>query len=180
MAIEAPDILEIEQVCDFAETRLSQLEGDSISPDEDPATEWERNCLTKTRAWLKSLKGADQMDRIKLAIKTLRDEGVLFWTDDDHGLELDAILHVSTSHIHEDTAGRLTATVKNAEGAIPGLAVFEKSNYGWFVYTHSDEPNPHIPDELDTILQWCSQNGVMWLCLDADAGAHPEFSTFDW
>jgi hypothetical protein len=181
LAIEAPDILEIEQVCDFASTRLEQISEAVTTGDEEPLGEWEANCLPKVRAWLKSLKDADQMDRVKLALDTLKAEGALFWVDDDAGMELDAILHISTAHIHEDTAARLDGTVKGNEHRIPGLTVFEKNDYGWFIHTHiGEEGSKHVPDELDVILQWCVDNGIVWLCLDRDAMEHPEFSKFDW
>ncbi len=42
MEIEAPDLLELEQLCDFAETRLNELSADT---EEGPPSDWEQGCL---------------------------------------------------------------------------------------------------------------------------------------
>lgn len=177
MAIEAPDILELEQLCDFAASRLAQLEGDQITMDEQPATEWEKGCLTKTQAWLQGLKNADQMDRIMLAVQTLKDEGVLFWSDDAAGLEIEAMITLSTAHIQESTVHWLNG--------LEHCPVFPKADYGWWMYCGAADGETAIwhldmPDELQAIIEWCHQNGIVWLCLDRDGMQVDQFSTFDW
>lgn len=167
MAIEAPDILEIEQVCDFARSRLNQLTGDEITMDEDPPTEWEQGCLTKTQAWLQALKSLSDADKVRLAARSL----------DEVNYGVETMLVISTAHITQETAKRLD------DGVVEGLILFPKGDYGWMIWvgnTHTDGEIKNAPDELDGLLKHCSALGVGWLCLDRDGVEHPDFCTFDW
>lgn len=168
MALEAPDILEIEQVCDFAETRLEQISEAVSNGDEDPLGDWEGNCLPRVRAWLQQMKQVDASieERTKLATAQLR--------DDNYGVE--TMLVISTAHVTEETAKTLDM------GSLPfGLVCHAKADYGWMIFVGSEEAEENTaPDELDALIQHCRKLGIDWLCLDRDAAEHPEFSIFDW
>lgn len=169
MAIETPDILEIEQVCDFAETRLEQISEAVTNGDEDPLGDWEANCLPRVRSWLKRMKEVDASieERTKLATAQL--------TDDNYGVE--TMLVLSTAHITRETA----KTLEVMGCGQFGLVGFTKGEYGWIIHVSTEQPTDEsAPDELDALIDHCRSLGINWLCLDRDGDEHPEFSTFDW
>jgi hypothetical protein len=182
LAIEAPDILEIEQVCDFAGTRVAQLQGLEHNYDasnDEPLSAWETNCLLKVQAWLKSLKSADQMDRVTLAVQTLREEGVLFWVDDEHpSAEVAAMITISSQHITKDASEWLEVSGNS-------LVRFDKADYGWFIplghLIHGEGDLPEgTPKSLIDAIEWAAGKGAEWLCIDRDGPTVDALTTFDW
>lgn len=170
MALEAPDILEIEQVCDFAETRLEQISEAVTNGDEDPLGDWEANCLTRVRTWLQKLKHLTDRDRVHLAARSL----------DEVNYGVETMLVISTAHVTEETAAWLDALVHATERP---FAIFPKADYGWMIWvgsTYADGEVQSLPDELDNLMKHCTELGIGWLCLDRDGVQHPDFSTFDW
>jgi hypothetical protein len=169
--IEAPDLMELAQLCDFAETRLNQLVGEDPcydSSEVDPPSEWERGCLTRTKAWLQQLKKIGPRERVRLAAQEL--DAV------NYGVE--TIWVISTAHITQETAERL------ASAGYTGLTSFPTGESGWMIWVGSTDADGEIeaglPAELDALFRHCTILGIGWLCLDRDAVQHPDFQTFDW
>lgn len=179
MTINAPDLLELAQLCDFAETRLNQLAGVDAhydnSQDGDGPSPWEWGCLHKTSAWLKQLKDMPGAKKIEMALEILEEEGVV-----EPG-SVERMLTISTAHITEDTARAIEDAL--AKGAQPfGLTVFSKGDYGWMIYAPvAEDAGPsQVPDELDNALAHTRDLACTWLCLDRDAEKTHALSEFDW
>jgi len=168
MGIEAPTLLELEQLCDFAEARLTQLATESGSEWDgaDPPTEWEWGCLGKTRAWLLQLKKMNTGDKIQLAASSLQEA---------HSAA-SAMLTVSTSHITAETAHNL-----NEKDGCYDLFVCPKGEYGWFIFVPHPSFMPEgVPTDLLTLLQRCQALNVQWLCLDCDGEIITGIPIYDW
>lgn len=167
MAVEAPDLNEIRQVCDFADTRLQQL-----IKSKEPPSEWEENAVYRVRAWTHEIEAMKPRDTIKLAAQTI----------DQTNYGVETIWTLSTSHVTQETGKMLDAQAEGAP-AIDGLVVYPHSDYGWLIWvgnTYADGDIKNAPDELDNLLKHCTELGVGWLLLDRDAAQNPDFTTFDW
>ena len=57
-------------------------------------------------------------------------------------------------------------------------AVFEKGDYGWFVYV--GEPGDDFPDDLRACMEIARQRGCCWIMFDRDAEASAELPSYDW
>lgn len=171
MAIDAPDLSEISQVCDFAEVRLEQISEGVTNGHEEPLSAWEGNCLPRVRAWLKQLVGLTQRDKIKLAAKAI----------DEANYGVETIWTLSTGHVTEET-GKLLDQQANGKTLIEGLVVYPHRDYGWLIWVGSNYPDEikDAPDELDNLLRHCSELGLGWMLLDRDAPENPDFTIFDW
>lgn len=168
MAVEAPSILELEQVCDFASTRLEQIGEGVANGYSEPLGEWEAECLPKTLAWLQQMQSIEKSveERTKLATAQLN--------DDNYGVE--TMLVISTGHVTGDTANALDNVTTDF-----GFAIFPKGDHGWMIHIPAEaNPEEEAPDELDALIAHCRKLGINWLCLDRDAAEHPEFTIFDW
>lgn len=166
MAIDAPDLNEIRQVCDFAEVRLQQLLDDN-----EDISAWEENTVHRVRKWTHQIDAMTPRDKVKLAARTL----------DEVNYGVETIFVISTSHVTEET-GKLLDGQANGVNNIDGLVVYPHGEYGWLMWVGSNYPDEitEAPDELDNLLKHCSEIGVGWLLLDRDGPQHPDFSTFDW
>lgn len=83
------------------------------------------------------------------------------------------LLDISTAHILESTAQWLNNT--------PGdLILYPKAEYGWFIYTGSEEFPEDTPEELANAIIYAESLGCHWLVLDRDGEIINELPSFDW
>ena len=57
-------------------------------------------------------------------------------------------------------------------------AVFEKGEYGWFVYV--GEPGDDFPADLLACITLARQRRCCWIMFDRDAPAAAELPSYDW
>lgn len=179
MTIEAPDLTELAQLCDFAETRLNQLAG--VDPnynnsDDDAPSPWEWGCLTKAQAWLHSLKELNGAKKIELALEVLEEEGVV------QPGAVERIVTISTAHITEQTNAGLGALPYSHNGNPWCLTTFPKGDFGWWVRVPQpgEMPPPYVPEELGNAIEYARSLGCTWLCLDRDGDKTHALPEFDW
>ena len=92
-------------------------------------------------------------------------------------MEISKILTISTAHITEETARLLDLEPKNND---MWLTVYNKSNFGWFMYVHKDLDDRNIPDDLRKCLEFAKENDCDWLCLDCDADIVDGLDEYEW
>lgn len=165
--IEAPTLMELGQVCDFARTRLEQLDtGEYDVAEQDPPSKWEWDCLEKTVAWLDQLKNATKADRLALVVKMLVElehtiDKPTLW---NQGME--KCWTISTGHLTEESA-KVAETM--GWGAF-GLVGFTKADYGWWVHVPKDLVRAKdTPDDVWNIIGLAHMMMCDWVCLDRDA-----------
>ena len=85
-------------------------------------------------------------------------------------MEISKMLTLSTAHITEGTAQLLQET---PDTDVLGIPVYEKSEYGWFIYLSSipDVIFSHLPKDLQDILSLAKDVGCDVVCLDCDGPA---------
>lgn len=99
--IVAPDLNELGQLCDFAESRIIDLKHQYDDGEaEADVSEWEEGCLEKTRAWIKALNEAMPADHVRLANEAL----------DASGLCVQGVLCISLNHLSADTIASFAIT----------------------------------------------------------------------
>ncbi len=85
-------------------------------------------------------------------------------------LEITSILTLSTVHVSEKTREMLD---EEPETNTMTLSVYQKSDYGWFVYIPDDvakglESKDGIPEDLKACVTLAIEHGCSILCLDCD------------
>ena len=81
-------------------------------------------------------------------------------------MEISKMLTISTAHISEETARLLDIEPDNDNMQ---LTVYNKADFGWFVYVSEYFEDCDIPDDLRKCLELAKENNCTWLCLDCDA-----------
>lgn len=102
-------------------------------------------------------------------------------TNNNEKLDITRVLNLSTAHITKNTADTLGRCALNND-YIPLCGVFEKSEYGWYVYIDSDDPNL-IPDELSDIRDcviFALKHDINCICFDRDADIAIGLPVYDW
>lgn len=154
--IEAPDINELYQLCDFAETRLEQIAGATDFDDggnDDPPSEWEWGCLNKTRAWLKQLKEITPEQEIDMAMAVLKKYR------ESHGVMV--VLDLSTDHLSQETK------LAWLDGKLEPYLTYRYDDTGWWLWTCVGEPElEKVPEDLQTIIRKASELGYEWIRFD--------------
>ena len=156
--LETPDILELEQLCDFAQTRLEQLNGDTgfDDYDEDLPSEWEWSCLHKTRAWLKKLKNITPQQEIDMALEVLKKH--------QSNPRVRTFLDLSTAHLTEETRLRW------ANGEFDKFLTYVADPYGWWLWTGSEEGLlQQVPADIHAVVAYARNLGCDWIKFDRDA-----------
>ena len=83
------------------------------------------------------------------------------------------ILDISTAHVLQSTAEWINNT--------PGdLILYPKGEYGWFIYTQSEELPEDTPVELVEAIEYAKSIGCDWLVLDRDGETIDNLPSFDW
>ena len=94
-------------------------------------------------------------------------------------MDITLCLTISTGHISTNTARLLSI---EPDTNILGLSVYEKGEYGWWIYVGDKLEN--IPDNLPDDLMRCIHEAYawncQWLCLDCDGEEIPGVPIYDW
>ena len=90
-------------------------------------------------------------------------------------LDIAKVLTISTSHIKKETAALLDD--KSWDG---GISVFEKGEFGWWIYIPSYYSGENIPQDLNDCILLARKHGCEWLCLDRDAEELDFLKTYEW
>ena len=97
-------------------------------------------------------------------------------------LDITRVLNLSTAHITQDTADTLARCALNND-YIPLCSVYERGEYGWYVYIDdSDDPN-FIPDELSDIrdcIIFALKHDINCICFDRDADTVIGLPVYNW
>jgi len=97
-------------------------------------------------------------------------------------LEIDKMLTLSTAHITKETADLLEREVTYGLNNVD-LAIYNKSEYGWFVFANDSDyklEDLKIPKDLLDCCILARKNNCKWLCLDCDGLIVPGLKTYDW
>ena len=88
-------------------------------------------------------------------------------------------LTISTAHITGETAEKLEQNFCTGE---IDLAVYDKGDYGWWIYIGNDlkEIPDGIPDDLMQCIGLAYAYDCEWLCLDQAAEVEDGLSVYDW
>ena len=92
-------------------------------------------------------------------------------------MEISKILTISTAHITEETARLLDIEPDNDN---MHLSVYNKAEFGWFVYVYKNIDAINVPDDLRKCLELAKANDCEWLCLDCDADVVDELDEYEW
>ena len=97
--------------------------------------------------------------------------------------EISKMLTLSTAHLDEDAVRKLEdeahAKETGDELAFADITVYEKIDYGFFVYilegNHED-----LPECLQQCIKVASDSGCSLICFDRDADTINELPTYEW
>lgn len=94
------------------------------------------------------------------------------------GIETSKMLTLSTSHITEETANRLS---KDPNDNNLGLCVYLKAGYGYYI-TVDDHAitEESLPDDLKRVIRFAAFMDCQTLCLDCDGSVCDFLPTYDW
>lgn len=96
-------------------------------------------------------------------------------------MEISKMLTISTVHIHPYHAKFLDDELQ--QGKIE-IVVYEKGEYGWFVYTgevtFEDWNELEIPFSIKDCMMLARNNGCDWLCLDRDGELVDDLPEYEW
>ena len=95
-------------------------------------------------------------------------------------MTIERVLSISTAHISAETDEKL----RNGDMDEAGMSVYEKGEFGWFIFVdhvvecfwYKDE----IPEDLMRCIRLAQANHCEWLCLDRDAETVDNLPTYDW
>lgn len=92
-------------------------------------------------------------------------------------MEISKMLTLSTAHITKETAEALDNEVF---AGCPYLVVYQKDDYGWFVYLPSKIEKIDIPHDLKKCMLFAKDLGCDWLCLDANGEVLKYLHIYNW
>lgn len=96
-------------------------------------------------------------------------------------LDITKVLNLSTAHITKNTAETLGRCALSND-YIPLCSVYEKGEYGWYVYIDSNDPNL-IPNELSDIrdcIIFALKHNITCICFDRDADTVVGLPVYNW
>ena len=92
-------------------------------------------------------------------------------------MEITKMLTISNGHVSDETWQKLAREASAEFGVILPMAVYAKSEYGFFICCeicdHRDDIEL-VPDDLLLCMELAHENGCTWLCLDDDGEIVPE------
>jgi hypothetical protein len=92
--------------------------------------------------------------------------------------EIAKMLVLSTAHLDEDTALRMTKRLLPTGTA---LIYFDKSEYGWFVHVSEEIADREANAlSLANCLDYAARLGCQWIMFDRDGDTIPELTTYSW
>jgi len=154
--INVPDLNELAQICDFAETRLKQLAGEVLVDDEPEPSEWEWNCLEKVRKWLAYLEKITPAQEVEMAIAVLR----------KHQKErrVKCFLELPPNHLTKETR------IRWVDGEFDDYLSFVPDVFGGWLWTGTEEGLlKEVPEDLRRIIYYAQMLGIDWIKVDQDA-----------
>lgn len=94
-------------------------------------------------------------------------------------MDITKCLTISSAHISGDTARQLSI---EPDTNILGLSVYEKGEYGWWVYVGNELENitDDLPDDLMRCICEAFAWDCQWLCIDCDGEEVPGLPIYDW
>lgn len=93
------------------------------------------------------------------------------------GVEINKMLTLSTCHITEETANRLS---KDPDDNNLGLCVYPKAGYGYYIAVTDDITEENLPDDLKRVIRFAAFMDCQTLCLDCDGSVCDFLPTYDW
>lgn len=93
--------------------------------------------------------------------------------------DIKQILTISTSHIKPSTA---EALANNHETGDLPVSVYNKGDFGWFIYFSPNNINhaKELPKDLHDCILLAKENNCQILCLDCDAPTMDSLPTFSY
>ena len=94
-------------------------------------------------------------------------------------MDITRCLTISTAHISSDTARKLSI---EPDTNMLGLSVYEKGEFGWWIYVGDNSANisKDLPLDLMACISEAFTNNCQWLCLDCDGEEIDSLPTYDW
>ncbi|ADL36047.1 hypothetical protein bpr_II108 (plasmid) [Butyrivibrio proteoclasticus B316] len=92
-------------------------------------------------------------------------------------MEINKMLSLSTAHITKETESKLS------EQSIYEVNVYEKSEYGYFIYPNIellDKRGWDIPEDLKKCIGLAKANNCNWIVFDRDVDPVDELPTYEW
>lgn len=93
--------------------------------------------------------------------------------------EIQSVITLSISHIKEETA-QLLQNAHEESILIENVVVFEKKDYGYFVYFNASTIPDSIPDDFKQVLEYAKHHHSELIVLDRDGPCEEELEQFDW
>ena len=92
-------------------------------------------------------------------------------------MDISKMLTVSTAHISKETAEMLDKDTDTLD-----IVVYNKKEYGWFIYIpfYYDNNKLYIPKDLHNLLIFAKDSSCDWLCLDRDGEILENLETYEW
>lgn len=97
-----------------------------------------------------------------------------------HGLEVDAVLVVSSAHITEEEKELLE--LNNLQEACPGnnLMVSMAGEYGWMFFIESVDADAGLSEGFAGVIRYAKEHGFTWVRLDSGGDELAGLPTYDW
>lgn len=94
-------------------------------------------------------------------------------------MDITRCLTISTAHISSDTARKLSI---EPDTNMLGLSVYEKGEYGWWIYVgdNSAITSKDLPLDLLACICEAFTNYCQWLCLDCDGEELESLPIYEW
>lgn len=103
-------------------------------------------------------------------------------TNNNESLDITRVLNLSTAHITKNTADTLDRCALNND-YIPLCSVYEKGEYGWYVYIDDSGEPDQIPDELSDIrdcIIFALKHDITCICFDRDTDTVVGLPVYNW
>jgi hypothetical protein len=86
--------------------------------------------------------------------------------------EIEPMLVLVTNHLTDFTCNTFLPAHDGA--------VWEKGEYGWFVYVVEDDVDNDVPEDLRQCMEYARSLGCFWIMFDRDGSAIDQLPTYDW
>lgn len=123
-------------------------------------------------------KTVSAINMLQAAVDACMECGIDISASINGSLPISKVLTLSTCHINEDTARKLSDPEWNV-----GISVYQKECYGWWIYVPPgfiSNENRKIPAELYDCLLLAYNNNCEWLCFDRDAKEVDILAKYEW
>ena len=93
-------------------------------------------------------------------------------------MSIEKMFVCSTANLTEETVESYLAW--HAEGWFTYPAVFEKGDYGYFIYAWDDAPVRPVPEDLQLVRDEAKRLGCDWIMIDRDAPEAAGLPVYEW